>query len=103
MKVEKAEGERERQGSGVFVLEVLAAYLGHMCTEFGSSKPNERHIVPQKCSVCTCAHGKEPACLEKHDPQRPKKKKRKEKPQMEFDAFGQPAMPSLVLKQKKCQ
>lgn len=76
-RVEKAERKGERRGSRVFVLEILAAYLGHMCAEFGSSKPNERHIVPQKCSVCTCARGKEPARLEKHDPERQKKRERK--------------------------
>jgi len=51
--------------SGMFVLELLAAYLDHMCSEFGSNRPNERHIVPQNCSVCTCAHGKQPARAEK--------------------------------------
>ncbi len=68
------EAEREKEcaraapdwmESSMFVLELLAAYLDHMCSEFGSNRPNERHIVPQNCSVCTCAHGKQPARAER--------------------------------------
>lgn len=49
----------------VFGLELPAADLNHMCTKFGSGDLNKRHIVPQKCSVCTRTHG--PARLEKRD------------------------------------
>lgn len=75
----------------MFVLELLAAYLNHMCSEFGSKRPNERHIVPRIAAS---------ALVPVESNQRARREKRKAgvtKLQMEINVISQADTPALLL------